>query len=343
VNLVWQCISQPGAFDKWHDDRHNKAIADQMSGPTRGSIIGRWREARKPTMSAPYGTRPNVVDQDDPARGTQSGGLGVSSRVIRLDPGLFALSMMPGPMNRATGVPAVRVSLPPGPAGRRDAVTISPFRSDGWMEAHDEPTLLRVPSGGAEVMVTLYWSAADPTPPALKLVRLNGEAAAPAPTGAPSGAPGGTPAPIGMMPRSPILPARAAEVIAHVERVGDVEGRVGDWVGSRGSGRAIEGFSLTPSLGIAPEEFEVRAVLGRDWLSPWLPGGSFCGSRGLALPLRGFCLRLRAPAAARTEFAIFARFVDGSEVGPIGNDRVCASPNLAALEALRVTLRPRMA
>src|SRR5207249_3476440 len=119
-------------------------------------------------MSAPYGTRPNVVDQGDPA---QASTLGVSSRVIRLDPGLFALSLMPAPSDRGTGVPSVRVSLPPGPAGRREAVTISPSRSDGWMEAQDEPTLLRVPSGGAEVMVTLYWSAADPTPPALKLVR----------------------------------------------------------------------------------------------------------------------------------------------------------------------------
>jgi hypothetical protein len=109
----------------------------------------------------------------------------------------------------------------------------------------------------------------------------------------------------------------------------------------RGSGRAIEGFSLTPRQGISSDDFEIRAVLGRDWLSPWLPGGSFCGSRGLALPLRGFCLRLHAAAAARYDLACFARFVDGSEVGPVGTDRICASANLTALEAFQVLLCPR--
>ena len=133
-----------------------------------------------------------------------------------------------------------------------------------------------------------------------------------------------------------------AEVVAHIEGIGDIDGKVGDWVGMRGSGRAIEGFSLTPRQGIASDEFEIRAVLGRDWLSPWLPGGSFCGSRGLALPLRGFCLRLHPGAAARSDLACFARFVDGSEVGPVGSDRMIAAPSLAALEAFQVVLRPRV-
>jgi hypothetical protein len=260
----------------------------------------------------------------------------VSTRVIRLDPGLFSLALMPNPADRGTGLPAVRVSPPPGPPGRREAVTISTLRGDGWMTVHDEPTLLRVPPPGAEILVTLYWSTADggASPPALKLVRLNPDAPI-------QGAPlAGPPAP--GVPHGPYPPARAAEIVAHIEGVGDVDGKIGDWVGMRGSGRAIEGFSLAPSQGLAAEEFEIRAVLGRDWLSPWLPGGSFCGSRGLALPLRGFCLRLHPAAAARVDLACFARFVDGSEVGPVGGDRLCAAPSLAALEAFQILPRPRV-
>jgi hypothetical protein len=263
-----------------------------------------------------------VSDPGDTATPT---GISVSSRLIRLDPGLFSLALMPNPADRGSGLPGVRVSSPPGHSGRPETVTISTVRGDGWMTINDEPTLLRVPAGGAEVLVTLYWSTADAaaTPPPLKLVRLNPEAAAaPAPASA-------------SMPSS-------AEIVAHIEGIGDVDGKLGDWVGMRGSGRAIEGFSLNPRLGLSAEDFEIRAVLGRDWLSPWLPGGSFCGSRGLALPLRGFSLRLRHTAAMRLDLACFARFVDGSDIGPIAADGICASASLAALEAFQVLPRPRL-
>jgi hypothetical protein len=289
--------------------------------------------------AASYGTRPPLPE--DP---TQSAGVTVASRLIRLDPGLFGLSLMPGPTDRVTGLPAVRVSLPPGPPGRREAVSISTFRSDGWISMGDEPSLLRVLPGGAEVLVTLYWNVSDAaaTPPPLRLARLNPEGAIAGLTETPSGA---TPGGIGReivrgLAGGPSV--SRAEVVAHIEGIGDVDGKVGDWVGIRGSGRAIEGFSLTPRQGITSDEFEIRGVLGRDWLSPWLPGGSFCGSRGLALPLRGFCLRLHPAAAARSDLACFARFVDGSEVGPVGADRLIAAPTLAALEAFQVLVRPRL-
>ena len=303
-------------------------------------------------MSGPlYGTRPPVPD---PPAQMHASDIGVSTRPVRLEPGLFSLSLMPGPPDLGTGLPAVRVCLPPGPPGRREGASISTLRGDGWMTATDEPTLLRVPSGGAEVLVTLYWSAAA-SPPALKLARLNVD-----------GPPAATPAP--SVPHGPAFAAPVAEVIgqgilappavdligqwgsspptaeivAHIEGVGDVDGKLGDWVGTRGSGRAVEGFNLAPRLGVSTGDFAIRAVLGRDWLSPWLPGGSFCGSRGLALPLRGFCVRLLPAAAARLELSCFARFVDGTEVGPVGSDRVCAAASLAALESFQITLRPRI-
>ena len=361
-----QVLSTHIKFDNAAGERHNAGGANEVprSAAAAPSVAG---AARNANMSAPlYEARP----MPNPSEQTPVADMGVSSRLIRLDPGLFSLSLMPGPIDRGRGLPAVRMSLPPGPPGRREAVSINTFRDDGWLTAHDEPTLVRVLAGGAEVLVTLYWSATDAAgpPPAMKLVRLNPEAAGgtlETPGGAVGGAlpamgrqqtagppmmgPSGNPAggPAGGFVGGPAgggLPAgRVAEVVAHVEGVGDVDGRFGDWVGMRGSGRAIEGFSLTPRQGISPEDFEIRAVLGRDWLSPWLPGGSFCGSRGLALPMRGFCLRLHPAAAARFDLACFARFVDGSEVGPVGADHIIASANLAALEAFQVLLRPRMA
>jgi hypothetical protein len=217
------------------------------------------------------------------------------------------------------------VSLPPGPPGRSDGISISPFRRDGWLTEGGEPTLVRVAGAAAEVLVTLYWPASDGfTAPSLRLTRWADEAAR---------------RPSGTTAVSP--PREVPEIIVHIGGIGDVGGRIGAWIGTRGGGGAIEGFGLTPRHGISHEDFAVRAILGRDWVSPWLPGGQFCGSRGLALPLRGFGLRLGPPAAMRHDFQVVARFIDGTEVAAEGAEVVCASPDMAPLEAFRVRIRAK--
>jgi hypothetical protein len=132
-----------------------------------------------------------------------------------------------------------------------------------------------------------------------------------------------------------------AEIVAHVQNVGDVHGGIGDWIGERGSRRSIEGFRIAPRREIGPDEFFYQAVLGRDWLSPWMPRDKFCGSRGLALPLRGFCLRLQGTAAAKYDCRYSATFVDGSVAGSISQGQVCAAATLAPLEAFEIVLRTR--
>jgi hypothetical protein len=130
-----------------------------------------------------------------------------------------------------------------------------------------------------------------------------------------------------------------AEIVAHVQNVGDVEGDLGTWIGERGSGRAIEGFSLASPQDIDPGEFVYQVVLGRDWRSPWVPSGKYCGSRGLALPLRGFCVNLQGAAAMKYRCSYSATFVDRSVVGETQGGRICAAATLAPLEAFQVNLR----
>ena len=132
-----------------------------------------------------------------------------------------------------------------------------------------------------------------------------------------------------------------AEIIAHVQDVGDVEGNLGDWIGQPRSGRWIEGFSIAPANDIPPEELLCRVVLGRDQLSPWTPAGKYCGSTSLAMPLRGFCLMLRGTAASSYECSYSATFVDGSDLRSIPAGQICAAATLAPLEAFQVTLLPR--
>jgi hypothetical protein len=139
---------------------------------------------------------------------------------------------------------------------------------------------------------------------------------------------------------APALPV-GAEIVVHVQRAGDLPAKIGEWVGTRGSRQWIEGFSLSPQNGLKPEDIEYQAVLGRGWMSPWIEGGKFCGSRGMALPLLGLKVRLKGDAAKTHECICSATFVDGSMVGPVPSGESCEAESLAALEAFQLVISRR--
>jgi len=257
--------------------------------------------------------------------------LRVSGHLMTLDTGLFCVFQAPGSPapDGVTGLPGVRISLPPGPSGRPDAINISTFRQDGWLNG--AAALVRVAEGPAQVLVTIYQSPRQgpETAPRLQVLRLSGAAVAPA------AAPAASPAVAAAVQAD-------AEIVAHVQRAGDVGGRIGDWIGTRGSQAWIEGFALKPRDGVAAEDIEYQGVLGRGWLSPWVEGGKFCGSRGMALPLLGIKLRLKGAAASEWDCSYEATFTDGSKSGPVGAGEACEAESLASLEAFRVELRRRV-
>jgi hypothetical protein len=253
--------------------------------------------------------------------------LRVSANLMTLDAGLFCVFQAPGsaPADPATGLPGVRVSLAPGTGSRPDAVSISTFRPDGWLDGTG--ALVRVKEGPAQILVTIYQGgrqSAD-TAPRLQVLRLNGDVAPPVPQPA----------------VAPPAPPEETDIIAHVQRTGDVGCKIGDWIGTRGSQLWMEGFGVAPNPGIDAEDIEYQGVLGRGWLSPWVQGGKFCGSRGMALPLLGFKLRLKGNAAKAYTCSYSATFIDGSVVGPVPAGESCEAESLAALEAFQIELRPR--
>jgi hypothetical protein len=261
--------------------------------------------------------------------------LKVSGHLMTLDTGLFCVFQAPGSpvANDRSGLPGVRISLPPGPAGRPEAVSISTFRDDGWMNGSDAAALVRVAEGPAQVLVTVYQlpSAPPDAAPRLQVMRL----------GAEPGADAQVPAAVaGQGAPNAVTPADA-DVLVHVQRTGDAPGKVGDWAGTRGSRQWIEGFSIAPRDSVKPTDVEYQAVLGRGWLSPWIEGGKFCGSRGMALPLLGLKVRLKGNVAKTHECSYSATFVDGSSIGPIPGGETCEAESLAALEAFQVVIRRR--
>lgn len=257
--------------------------------------------------------------------------LRVSGHLMTLDTGLFCVFQAPGgPLpDAATGLPGVRISLPPGPAGRPEAVSISTFRQDGWLSG--AAALVRVTDGPGQVLVTVYQSSRQgaEAAPRLQVLRLSGDptdaAVAPA------------------VPAAPVEPPAAGDpdIVAHVQRTGDVGVRLGEWIGVRGSKLWIEGFGLSPRPDIPAEDVEYQAVLGRGWLSPWVEAGKFCGSRGMALPLLGLKVRLKGEAAKQFDCTYAATFTDGTEVGPVAGGESCEAESLAALEAFRIDFHPK--
>ena len=258
--------------------------------------------------------------------------LRVSAHLMRLDTGVFCVFPVPGSPRPdvATGLPGVRITHAPGSMHRPDTVSIATFRNDGWLDG--TAALIRVAEGPASILVTIYQHAqhsADAAPK-LQVMQLSADAAVAEPPVEP------TPA------AEPALPAGPEpEVMAHVQRTGDMGGQIGDWIGVKGSRLWIEGFGVSPHNDLTPDDIEYQGVLGRGWLSPWVDGGKYCGSRDMALPLLGLKVRLKGEAAKNFDCTYSATFIDGSAVGPIPAGEACEAESLAALESFQIEVHRR--
>src|SRR5579863_7417133 len=115
--------------------------------------------------------------------------LKVSGHLMTLDTGVFCIFQTLGAaQNSRSGLPGVRISLPPGAADEPDQLSISTFQNDGWLRGTDGAALVRVAKGPSQVLVTVYQAPSAPpdSAPRLQVMRLGGEQAGsgrPAPAG----------------------------------------------------------------------------------------------------------------------------------------------------------------
>lgn len=257
----------------------------------------------------------------------QAGEIQASAQLMRLEGGTYCIFHAQAPAGAGFGpLSGMRVTVPPGMGG----VKVSAFDADGWMGARGGAALVRMPDGGGAVLVTTYRDPArdGAALPGLQVVRLVGSevpavaAAAPPPVAVEAGEIG------------------AGSMIAHIHGRGDISAPLGTWMGTGGSGQWLEGFAIRPASGLAAGDMEYQAILGEDWFSPWVDGGAYCGSRGMALPLLGLRVRLKGDAARRFTCHVEACFTDGTRLSPREDASVMASSH-APLEAFRIDIQPR--
>ena len=253
----------------------------------------------------------------------------VSGHLLTLEAGLYGVFLTEvAPMEAEDRVPpSVCLSLPPNGG---DDIHIATLPAGGWLKQPGDGALVRVTARRADLIVTIYRpDRPGAQPPKLQVQRLDGAADTAVSRPRPR-----------LVEPPPAAQGATPEIVAHIQRRGDVPAQLGEWLGVAGSRLTIEGFAIKPAK-LRAEDIEYQAVLGRGWLSPWVEGGEFCGSRGLGLPLLGLRVRLKGAAAESYVCEYSASFVDGSRSGPHADGAACETADLAALEAFQLSIRPR--
>ena len=252
--------------------------------------------------------------------------LDVSAQLLVVHAGLYSLELTaPRTQRTDTGMvlPCARLDALPGSAAE---VHIASLSASNLLLPGSHPSFMRV-TGNASVLLTIYKLGGSSPSPELRISYVG-------PAGGLYDKPASDP--------SDAMPSLPLTVTIHVERHGDMLSVGGLWAAAPDSEDTIEGFSIRPGEGLPPDCLEYQAILGIDWASPWTGPGEFCGSRGLALPLLGFRVRMRPPYGATHTATIWGRFAKAGEVGPLHDGAACEVQG-DALVGMRVVVGERAA
>jgi uncharacterized protein YjdB len=131
------------------------------------------------------------------------------------------------------------------------------------------------------------------------------------------------------------------DVLVHLQDVGDTNGRAGEWVGTKGQSRRLEGFALTMKHAPAGLGLEYMCHVQDVGDTAWVSGGEFCGSRGQSRRVEGFAVRLTGPAAQQYRVRYACHLQDIGDTAEIGDGEFCGTRGQSRrLEAFTVRIEP---
>jgi GT2 family glycosyltransferase/glycosyltransferase involved in cell wall biosynthesis len=267
--------------------------------------------------------------------------LAASVQILPLPTGLYLFSVTAGPEPRPAGalqLPALHVGLGPGARSGQVEFTAGPTTEGGWLLATSDLLVVRVNGNGTTLMLTSVRGSAGEAL-SIKVERLDSRTEAgtvmlpPAAQPAPK-APGGKAEGKRSKPRAATkwtaadaapmtLPLRIG---AHVRSRGDMSFAEVPWAGRVAPGLWIESFSVRPLAHLAAADIQYKGLTGSGFETPWLSDDEMCGTKGMAVPLVGFAVRLKAgPGTARYDCEYSGYFKSGLTVGPLRNGAPCRS------------------
>ncbi len=135
------------------------------------------------------------------------------------------------------------------------------------------------------------------------------------------------------------------QISAHIRSRGDMSFRDSAWAGRIAPGLWLESFSIAPLETFGAQDIEYKGLTASGFETPWLSDNNMCGTKGMAVPLVGFAVRLK-PGAQSAEFdcEYSGYFKSGVTVGPARNGAPCRSTVANdPLEGIQIRLRKRAA
>jgi hypothetical protein len=263
-----------------------------------------------------------------------------TASVVLLDAGLNVIEIAgPAVTNLSAGdtlTPLIRVSEWPSPNSERLTILSETGIGEAWVPRSGGVVVVRTPPGGGRVVVTVFGPPNAAVEPATITVRRLEAGVWPEGGAAPA-----------LSVAQPVARDRAgrdiaAEILLHIERVGDRMQPNQGWVGARGEKKRLEAFGIRPLGGILPRDLHYKGLHAGGAETPWIPGPQLCGTRGRGLPLIGFAIRVAPHLQNRFDVIYQGSFFASGVVGPNRNGEPCRPP-LAGdpLEAMSIRITER--
>jgi hypothetical protein len=199
-----------------------------------------------------------------------------------------------------------------------------PSTHGAWLFAQGDLLVTKINGGGATLIMTSIRAPAGEVL-SIKVERLDARAAAVDTTRlAPTNAPAPSIAqPAGYAAADASLPI---QIGAHIRTRGDMSFADMPWAGRVAPGLWIESFSVRPMQNFGAQDIEYKGLTGSGFETPWLSDEKMCGTKGMAVPLVGFAVRLKPSAtAAAYDCEYSGYFQSGLTVGPLRNGAPCRS------------------
>jgi GT2 family glycosyltransferase len=270
----------------------------------------------------------------------QEKGMSASVQVLPLPAGLYlfsvkAASPTSAPATGELTLPAVHVGLGPGVRSEQVEFIAGPSTHGAWLFAEGDLLVTKINGTGATLVMTSVRAPGGDVL-SIKVERLDARNTTPDERVPRSDVDESTSVPkptrTGKLPaRNPGKPAvdrsRLPVLIgAHIRSRGDMTFADAPWAGRVAPGLWIEAFSVRPLELLGAQDIEYKGLTGSGFETPWLSDEKVCGTKGMAVPLVGFAVRLKESATTagyNCEYSGY--FQSGVTIGPLRNGAPCRS------------------